>query len=100
MNITLLKALAASVPICVLFFWLVAVFFRERTLCSFLQLLGAGGLIVVILTHVSEALYLFPWMRWGLPNSVGHYLDFGSVVGGLTLFSVGFLCHAITRRPG
>ena len=56
MNVTLLKALVVSVPICVLFFWSVALFFRERTLCSVLELLGAGGLIVVILAYVSEAL--------------------------------------------
>ena len=56
MNVTLLKALVVAVPICVLFFWSVALFFRERTLCSVLELLGAGGLIVVILAYVSEAL--------------------------------------------
>jgi hypothetical protein len=97
-NVTLLKALVALVPVCMLFFWSVVLFFRERTLCSVLQLLGAGGLMVVILTHISEALYLFPWMHWGLPNSVGHYLDFWSAVLGLTLFTVGYLCRALRKR--
>jgi hypothetical protein len=54
--------------------------------------------MVVILTHVSEALYLFPWMQWGSPHSVGHYLDFGSAVLGLTLFTIGYLCHVFTKR--
>jgi hypothetical protein len=30
---------------------------------------------MVVLTHLCEALHLFPWMHWGLENSVGHYLD-------------------------
>jgi hypothetical protein len=98
MNVTLLKALAALVPVCMLFSWSVVLFFRGRTLCSFLQLLGAGCLVMVILTHISEALDLFPWMHWGLPNSVGHYLDFLSAILGLTLFPVGYLCHVLTKR--
>ena len=98
MDTTLLKALVTLVPVCLLFFWSAVLFFRERTLCSVLQLLGAGGLMVVILTHISEALQLFPWMHWGFPNSVGHYLDFWSAVLGITLFSVGYLCRALTNR--
>ena len=98
MNLTLLKALVALMPVGMLFLWSVVLFSRGKTLCSFLQLLGAGGLMVVILTHISEALHLFPWMHWGLPNSVGHYLDLGSAVLGLALFTVGYLCHALTRR--
>jgi hypothetical protein len=98
MNITLLKALVALVPVCLLFFWSLVLFFRGKTLCSFLQLLGAGCLVVVILTHISEALQLFPRMHWGLPNSVGHYLDFWSAVLGLMLFPVGYLCHSLTKR--
>ena len=98
MNVTLLKALVALVPVCLLFSWSVLLFFRESTLCSILQLLGAGGLVVVILSHISEALNLFPWMHWGLPNSVGHYLDFGSAVLGLTLCTVGVLCHTLRER--
>ena len=41
--------------------------------------------MLVVLTHVSEALHLFPWMHWGDEHSLGHYLDFGSAVLGLTL---------------
>ena len=73
MNLTLLKALGATVPICILFFGAVVLFFRRRTLSSALQLLGAGCLVIVILAHFCEALDLFPWMHWGDEHSVGHY---------------------------
>jgi len=59
MNVTLLKALVASVPASMLFSGSVVLFFRGRTLSSFLQLVGTGCLVVVVLTHVSEALHLF-----------------------------------------
>ena len=38
MNVTLLIALILLVPVCVLFFWSVALFLRGKTICSFLQL--------------------------------------------------------------
>jgi hypothetical protein len=98
MNITLLKALVALAPACMLFSGSVVLCFRGKTVCSFLQLLGVGCLVVVVLTHVSEALHLFPWMRWGLEHSIGHYLDFWSAVLGLTLFPIGYLLHALTER--
>lgn len=95
---TLLKALVALVPACMLLSGSAVLFFRGKTVWSLLQLLGAGCLLVVVLAHVSEALHLFPWMRWGLVDSVGHYLDLWSAVLGLTLFPVGYLLHALTRR--
>ena len=73
----------------------VVLFFRGKTVWSFLQLLGAGCLMVVALTHVSEALHLFPWMHWGLEGSFGHYLHLSSAVLGLTLFPIGYLLHAL-----
>src|SRR5262249_6008395 len=76
MNDTLFKALVALVPTCILFSGSVALFVRGRTICSVLQLLGAGCLVVVILTHVSEARHLFPWMHWGLEHSPGSLLGF------------------------
>ena len=84
MNVALLKALVASVPACMLLFGAVVWFCRGKTVCSFLELLGAGCLVVVVLAHVSEAINLFPWMHWGLEHSAGHYLDFSSAVLGLT----------------
>lgn len=98
MNATLAKTLVALVPAGILFigsvFWLL----RERNLGSFLQLLGAGCLVVVVLTHLCEALHLVPWMHWGLEHSAGHYLDLGTAVLGLTLFPIGYLLHALTKR--
>jgi hypothetical protein len=79
----LLKGLAALVPACILFIGATVLCFRARTPSAFLQLFGAGCLVVVVLTHVCEALDLFTWMRWGDEHSVGHYLDLVSaVVGG------------------
>jgi hypothetical protein len=98
MNVTLLKSLVASVPACMLFSGAVVGFCRGKTVCSFLQLLGAGCLVVVVLAHVSEALNLFPWMHWGLEHSAGHYLDLSSAVLGLTLFPTGYLVHSLGKR--
>jgi hypothetical protein len=98
MNVALLRAVVALLPVGMLFAGSVALFFRGKSVCSFLQLTGAGCLMVVVLTHVSEALHLFPWMHWGLEHSVGHYLDFGSAVLGLTLFPIGYLLQALTKR--
>jgi succinate dehydrogenase/fumarate reductase cytochrome b subunit len=97
MNATLQIALLALVPVCMLFAGSAALFFRAKTVASFLQLFGAGCLVIVALTHLSEALRLFPWMNWGRPNSIGHYLDFCSAVLGLTLFPVGYLFHTLTK---
>jgi hypothetical protein len=92
----LLKTLVA-LPAFVLFSGSIVLFSRQKTVSSLLQLLGAGCLVVVVLTHVSEALRLFPWMDWGLEDSVGHYLDFWSAVLGLTLFPAGYLLHSLTK---
>jgi hypothetical protein len=98
MNVTLLKALVALVPASMLFFGSIVLFTRRKAMCSLLQLLGAGCLVAVVLAHVCEALRLFPWMDWGLKHSVGHYLDFSAAVLGLTLFPLGYLFDALTRR--
>jgi hypothetical protein len=98
MSAALLKALVALVPMCMLFFGSVVLFARKKTVWCFLQLLGAGCLVIVVLTHLSETLHLFPWMNWGHPHSIGHYLDFWSAVLGLTLFPVGYLLNALTMR--
>jgi len=86
------------VPVCVLLSGSAVLFFSGKTVWSFLQLLGAACLVVVVLTHICEAIHLFPWMHWGSEDSVGHYLDFGSAVLGLMLFPVAYLFHALTKR--
>jgi hypothetical protein len=93
-----LKAFIALIPAGMLFLGLIVLFFRAQTVSCFLQLLGAGCLIVVVLTHVFEAFHLFPWMHWGLEHSVGHYLDLWSAVLGLTLFPIGYLLHALKKH--
>src|SRR5258708_10106261 len=93
-----LKPLVALVPTCMLFSGSVVLFFKGKTVGSFLQLLGAACLVVVVLTHISEALHFFRWMHWGLEDSVGHYLDLSSVVLGLTLFRIGYLLHALGKQ--
>jgi hypothetical protein len=98
MNATLSKALVALVPAGILFVGSVLLFLREKTLGSFLRPLGAGCLVVVVLTHLCEALHLFPWMHWGSNHSVGHYLNLWSAVLGLTLFPIGYLLHALSKR--
>ncbi len=98
MNVVLFKGLIALVPAAMLFSGAAIWFFRGKTVGSFLQLFGAACLVVVVLTHVCEALHLFPWMHWGEEHSVGHYLDLGSAVLGLTLFPVGYLAHALEKR--
>jgi hypothetical protein len=56
-----------------------------------LLLAGCGCVIVVVLTHVAEAMRWFPGMGWGLPNSPGHYLDLGSAIAGVALLAAGIL---------
>jgi arginine exporter protein ArgO len=98
MNATTLKALATLVLACLLLAGSAVLFSKARTVSTFLQLVGAGCLTVVALTHVCEAFDLVPWMQWGLPNSAGHYLDLVSAVLGLVLFPIGYLWHAVTAR--
>jgi hypothetical protein len=93
-----LRPLIALVPMILLVSGAVALFSKTGTMSALLQLLGAGCLIVVVLAHICEALDVLPWMGWGLPNSIGHYLDLGSAAFGLTLFPIGYLWHALTRR--
>ena len=73
-------------------------FLRRKSAWSFVQILGAGCLVVVVLTHVCDALRWLTWMRWGHEHSVGHYLDLWSAVLGVTLFPIGYFLHALARR--
>ena len=55
--------------------------------------------MIVVLTHLAEALHLLPGMGWGRENSVGHYLDLGSALLGLILFPAGYFLHALGNGP-
>jgi hypothetical protein len=98
MSFTLLEALLALLPALVLCIGALVSFVRGKALCFYLQLLGAGCLVLVSVTHVAEALHLFPSMHWGMQHSPGHYLDLGCAALGLTFFPIEYLLHAITER--
>ena len=63
---------------------------RHAFIGRYLLLLGAGCLVIVVLTHICEALHLFPVMGWGLRNSPGHYLDLGAAILGVVFFPAGY----------
>jgi succinate dehydrogenase/fumarate reductase cytochrome b subunit len=96
-NAALLTSLLALVPTSLLLTGSAVVFFRRRSVSSFMQLIGAGCLVVVAVAHICEALRLFPAMHWGLEHSAGHYLDLSSAVLGLTLFPIGYLLQALKK---
>jgi hypothetical protein len=95
-NPALLRGLLPLVPACVLFAGSIILFFSRKTVGYSLQLIGAGCLVVVALTHTFEAFHVFPWMHWGFEHSVGHYIDFWSAMLGFTLFPIGYFLHALT----
>jgi hypothetical protein len=66
-------------------------FATERTGWRAVQLFGSFCLVVVVLTHVTEAFHLLPRMGWGLPNTPGHYLDLCSAITGLILLPLGYI---------
>lgn len=97
-NSTLLKALVGLVPVAGLLAWSVSVFSKRKSLGSSLQLLGAACLVIVVLTHISEGLRLFPSMGWGEAHSIGHYLNLLSAVLGIALLPLGYVFHARAKR--
>ena len=97
MNTTLLVGLIVSALALVIVSASVVSFARAKTLWSCLQLFGAAGLLLVGLCHVCEAVHLFPWMRWGFKDSVGHCLDLSSCIVGLTLLPVGYIGGRLSR---
>jgi hypothetical protein len=97
MDTALLRALVALVPTCMLFSGSALIYFKGKADWSILQLVGAGALVMVVLTHVCEALRLFSWMGWGLDHSVGHYLDLFAAVIGATFFPIGYLLYSLTE---
>jgi len=98
MSATLIKSFVALVPSSMLFVGSIILFSKTKNVGSVLQLLGAGCLIVMILTHVAEALQLFPFMHWGQEHSIGHYFDLISAILGITLFPLGYPLHARGMR--
>ena len=99
MNPTLFRAVLALVPALALLAVFLIRFMRAKSTGSLLQLLGAAFLVVVVLAHVCEGLGLLPWMQWGRPHSIGHYVDLASAVLGVTLVPIGYvLARRRSRR--
>jgi hypothetical protein len=71
---------------------------RGRSTATRLLLLGAACLIVVVLTHVAEALQVFAFMGWGRPDSAGHYVDLASAIVGCTLLVAGLVVAVLDHR--
>ena len=63
-----------------------------------LLLLGAACLIVVVLTHVAEALQVFAFMGWGQLDSAGHYVDLASAIVGCTLLVAALVVVVLDPR--
>jgi hypothetical protein len=62
---TLEKAVVLTVPVALLLRVSVARFARAKTLSAVLQLLGSECLVIVVLTHVAEALHVLRSMGLG-----------------------------------
>ena len=95
----MLKSVMLLMPACALFVGSAVQLSKDRTLLASLQLIGAGGWVIVALSHVCEHFNLLSWMLWGHPNSAGHYLDLLGASFGLILFPIGYLLQAL-MRPG
>ena len=70
---------------------------QRPTASARLQLVGAVGLSIVVLTHVAERLQLWPSMGWGQPQSVGHYADLASAVVAVTALTASVIWRG--KRP-
>jgi len=60
---------AIGIPLFALFWGSALLFAKEKSKWSFVQVFGTRCLVIVVLTHICEALGLFSWMHWGLKHS-------------------------------
>jgi hypothetical protein len=95
MNSESLRVLLAFVPACLLLLGAGIRSYRKKTVGVGMQLVGASAVMLVVLTHICEAMHLFPRMHWGLHDSAGHYLDLVSAILGLALFPTGYLLEVL-----
>jgi hypothetical protein len=98
MTSTLTKALIGFVPVSVLLVYSVALLMKHRTAIALLQSIGALCLMVVVLTHIAEALRLLSAMRFGEPDSIGHFIDLASAVSGVALLVAAVVLRLASRR--
>jgi hypothetical protein len=102
MNLAVLKGILALAATATLLAGSTILYQRRRTLGSFLPLLGAACFVVVALAHVCEALAILSAFGWGQPRSIGHYIDLGAMVLGVTFVSAGLALeygHRARRLP-
>jgi len=102
MNVAVLEGILALAATSTLLVGLAILCRRCGTVDSALKLLGVACFVVfvaVALTHVSEALAILPTLGWGQPRSIGHYIDLGAAVLGLTLVFAGLLFQYVHRAP-
>ena len=96
---TFTKAFIALIPACMLLWGSTVQYFRwKKSASTFVQLLGAGCLVVVVVAHVFEALHILSWMGWGMERGIGHYLDLCTAVVAFTLFPAGYLFQALAKQ--
>ena len=93
----LVRTLIALLPLLILLCGAAVLYARTKTVSALLQLLGATCLLVAVLTHVFEALNLFPSLGWGAEGSIGHYIDLASAILGLALFLTGYVSYAVRQ---
>jgi hypothetical protein len=94
----IIKSMIALMPVSLLFCGSVVLFRTAQSMWAALQLIGSTFLAIIVLVHIGEALNIFHWMHWGLEDSIGHYIDLGSALLGLTLFPIGYCLYALTTR--
>lgn len=91
MNHTLMRASLLAVPIIAVLGYAATTYRRRGAGWSLMLFAGALCFGVVVLTHIAEALHVFPAMGWGEPHSIGHYIDLSSAVAGAVFFAAGIL---------
>src|SRR5215831_7969301 len=94
----IVRTLLISIPVGALLVVSLVAFIRTRHLSALLNTIGASCLVVVVLTHAAEALRLLPGMRWGQPDSAGHYVDLTSALAGVALLDAALVLRTIDRQ--
>jgi hypothetical protein len=84
------QALIVRIPAALLLVRALLLIRRHASAAGIMQICGSTCLMVVVFTHIAEALHILPAMHWGEPHSAGHYLDLTSALLALTLLPVGF----------
>ena len=53
---------------------------------------------LVVLAHVAETFGLFPSMGWGRRDTMGHYIDLVSALGGSILLPTGYIGRRVRAK--